>query len=76
MANKTIKVVVDVILSFIFFIVASILVNWIAGMIFGYDDGGNANMNGGVLLAITVFLTLGFAIWFYKFVHLGKSGNK
>lgn len=76
MANKVVKVVVDVILSFIFFIVASILVNWIAGLIFGYDDRGNANLSGGILMAITVLLTLGFAIWFYKFVHLGKSSNK
>lgn len=76
MANKAVKVVVDVILSFIFFIVASILVNWIAGSIFGYDDRGNANLSGGILMTITVLLTLGFAVWFYKFVHLGKSGNK
>lgn len=73
MKSKVVKVVVDVALSFVFFIVTSILINWIAGMIFGTDSKGNADFNGGALLAITAAITLVFAIWFYKYVHLGKS---
>lgn len=73
MANKTVKVIADLILSFVFLIVASIIINWIAGMIFGVDSRGNANVNGGVLFVITVLVTLGFAVWFYKYVHLGKG---
>jgi len=75
MKSKVVKVVVDVVLSFVFFIVASILINWIAGMIVGTDSKGNADFNGGVLLAITFAVTLVFAIWFYKYVHLGKKSN-
>lgn len=73
MANKAVKVVVDIVLSFVFLIVASIIINWIAGMIFGVDSRGNANVNGGILFAITLIATLGFAVWFYKYVHLGKK---
>jgi hypothetical protein len=70
MKSKVVKVVVDVVLSFMFLLVASILMNWIAGMIFGTDSRGNANFNGGVLLAITIAITLVFAVWFFKYVHL------
>jgi hypothetical protein len=73
MASKILKIVIDIVLSFMFLIVASILINWIAGMIFGTDSRGNADFNGGILFAITVVLTLAFAIWFYKFVHLYKN---
>ena len=73
MKSKALKIVVDIVLSFIFLIVASILINWLAGLIFGTKSNGDADFNGGVLFAITCVLTLGFAVWFYKFVHLGKK---
>lgn len=73
MKNKALKIVVDLVLSFMFLIVASILINWIAGMIFGSKSNGDADFNGGVLFAITCVLTVVFAVWFYKFVHLGKK---
>lgn len=75
MAGKIGKVIIDIILSFIFLIVASIVINWLAGLIFGTDSRGNANFNGGILFAITVAFTLAFAVWFYKYVHLGKKGK-
>lgn len=75
MKNKVGKIVIDAVLSFMFLIVASIIINWIAGGIFGTDSRGNAKFNGGVLLAITVLLTLAFAFWFYKYVHLGKKNR-
>lgn len=73
MKNKILKIVIDVVLSFMFLIVASILINWIAGLIFGTDSRGNADFNGGVLFAITVVVTLAFAGWFYKYVSLKKN---
>jgi hypothetical protein len=75
MKSKVVKIVIDVVLSFMFLIVASIIINWIAGMIFGTDSKGNADFNGGILLAITVILTLVFAVWFYKYVRLGKNNK-
>jgi hypothetical protein len=75
MASKTVKVVADVALSFVFLIVASIIINWIAGMIFGTDSKGNADVNGGILLAITVVITLAFAVWFYKYVRIGHKSD-
>lgn len=75
MKSKVTKVVVDAALSFVFFIVASILINWIAGLIFGTDSKGNADFNGGVLLTITTAITLVFAVWFYKYIHLGKKSK-
>lgn len=73
MKSKALKIVVDLGLSFMFLIVASILINWIAGLIFGTKSNGDADFSGGVLFAITCVLTLAFAVWFYKFVHLGKK---
>jgi len=75
MKSKVVKIVIDVVLSFMFLIVASILINWIAGMIFGTKSNGDADFNGGALLAITVVLTLVFAVWFYKYVQLGKNNK-
>ena len=75
MKSKVGKIIIDVILSFMFLIVASIIINWIAGMIFGTKSNGNADFNGGILLAVTVVLTIGFAVWFYKYVNLGKKNK-
>lgn len=73
MAPKIGKIVLDIVLSFMFFIVASIIIDWIAGMIFGTKSNGNADFNGGVLLAITTLITLAFGIWFYRYVRIGKK---
>lgn len=75
MANKTVKVVVDAVLSFVFFIVVAILINWLAGLIFGTDSKGNADVNGHVLLLITVVITLVFAVLFYRYIHLGRRSE-
>jgi hypothetical protein len=48
------------------------VINWIAGLIFGTKSNGDANFNGGVLLAVTVAITLVFAVWFYKYVAIKK----
>lgn len=76
MKSKVVKIAIDIALSFMFLIVASIIINWVAGLIFGTDARGNAKVNGGILLTITVALTLAFGVWFYKFVHLGKGSKE
>jgi|GEM_PF-2375012 len=73
MKSKAVRIVIDAVLSFMFLIVTSILINALAGAIFGKKDNGDADFNGGVLLVITVALTLVFAWWFYRYVRLGKS---
>ncbi len=77
MAGKIVKIIIDAILSLLFFLVAAILINWVAGKIFGTTVGSDGsevvNFNGGVLLAITTVLTIAFAVWFYKFVTLKKN---
>jgi hypothetical protein len=75
MSGKIVKIVIDAVLSFMFFIVAAILINWIAGMIFGTKSNGDADFNGFVLLAITVAITIVFAVWFYKYVQLGRKNK-
>jgi hypothetical protein len=74
MAGKIGKIILDIVLSFMFLLMASIIINWIAGMIFGTKSNGDADFNGGILFAITVVITLVFSVWFYKYVRLG--GNK
>lgn len=56
-----------------FLLMASILINWIAGLIFGTDSKGNADFNGHILLAITVALTVVFSVWLYKYVSFKKT---
>lgn len=75
MVGKIGKVVVDAILSLMFFIVAAILLDSLAGVIFGNKSDGNADVNGHVMLVITTVATIAFAVWFYKFVHLGKKSK-
>ncbi len=72
MSGKVSKIILDVVLSFVFLIVMSIVINWIAGLIFGTKSNGDADFNGGVLLAVTVAITLVFAVWFYKYVAIKK----
>lgn len=70
MLRKILKVVLDVAVSAIVFLILAILIDWIASKIFGTttnaDGVTHVNLNGGVLLAITTVLTIAFAIWFYK----------
>lgn len=75
MVGKVGKIIIDVVLSFMFFIVAAIILDAIAQMIFGKKSGGGADVNGHVMLVIDTLLTIAFAVWFYKFVHLGKNNK-
>jgi membrane protein implicated in regulation of membrane protease activity len=75
MAGKIGKIILDIILSFMFFIVAAIILDSIAGVIFGNKSNGGANVNGYVMLVITSVLTIVFAVLFYKYVRLGKKSK-
>lgn len=70
MLRKILKIVLDVAVSAIVFLILAILIDWIASKIFGTTTNAegvtHVNLNGGVLLAITTVLTIAFAIWFYK----------
>jgi len=70
MLRKILKIVLDVVVSAIVFLILAILIDWLASKIFGTttnaDGVTHVNLNGGVLLAITTVLTIAFAIWFYK----------
>lgn len=73
MLRKIGKITLDAVLSLMFLIVASILINWIAGLVFGTKSNGDADVNGHLLLAITVAITLVFSVWFYRYVSIKKS---
>ena len=72
MARKTLKIVLDIVISAIVFLILALLIDWIASKIFGTttnaDGSSTVKFNGGVLLAITTVLTVVFAVWFYKFL--------
>jgi len=72
MANKVLRIALDAVVSFIFFIIAAIVLDWVGGKIFGTHPGehGNEviNVNGGVMVGVTLLLTAVFAVWFYKFL--------
>lgn len=72
MASKAVKITIDAVASFVFFIIAAIMLDWIGGKIFGTRIGehGNEviNVNGGVMVGVTLLLTIAFAVWFYKFL--------
>lgn len=75
MLRKIGKIALDAVLSLVFLLMMSIIVNALAGTIFGYDERGNADFNGHILLAITVTLTLVFSVWFYKYVSIKKNAK-
>lgn len=70
MLRKILKIILDVAVSAVVFLILAILIDWVASKIFGTttntDGVTHVNLNGGVLLAITTVLTIAFAIWFYK----------
>lgn len=72
MTSKVTKGALTVAVSFVFFIITAILLDWIGGKIFGTRIGehGNKviNVNGGVMVGVTLLLTVAFAVWFYKFL--------
>jgi len=78
MKSKILKVVIDVVLSIVFFFITSILLAWAGGAIFGTVKGADGqnygNYNSGILIAIAFILTIAFAIFFYKM--LSKKSNK
>jgi hypothetical protein len=67
---KTLKVLLDIVVSVIFFLIIAIFIDLIASKIFGTTTDTNGvthvNLSGGVLLAITTVLTLVFGVWFYS----------
>jgi hypothetical protein len=70
MAKKILLIVIDAVLSFVFFIIAAIILDVIASKIFGtHQVNGEAvlNVNGAVMVIGTLVPTIAFAIWFYKF---------
>ncbi len=70
MPKKILKIVLDIVVSAVVFLILAILIDWVASKIFGTTTNAegvtHVNMNGGVLLAITTLLTIGFAVWFYR----------
>ena len=76
MFNKAIRIILDAVVSFVFFILAAIILDWSGGKIFGTRTGayGNQviNVNGGVMVGVTLVLTIAFAVWFYKFLSNHK----
>lgn len=73
MPVKILKIAIDAILSFVFLLMMSIIINAIAAAIFGKKPNGDADFNGWLLFAITVAITLVFSWWFYKHVSIKKS---
>lgn len=76
MAGKIGKIILDIVLSFVFFLAVAIILDALAGVIFGTKSNGQADVNGHVMLVITTLLTLVFAVCFYKYVHLHKKDKK
>jgi len=72
MLRKVIKIVIDAVLSLVFLLMMSIIIDSLAGAIFGNKPNGDADFNGHILLAITVTITLVFSVWFYKRVSIKK----
>lgn len=73
MAGKVGKIILDIVLSLMFFIVSAIIIDSIAAAIFGSKANGDADVNGYVMLVINSLITIGFGIWFYKYVSIGKK---
>lgn len=77
MRSKTVRIIVDVVVSFVFFIIAALIVDLISSKILGttqnHDGDTTNNINGGLFMAITTVLTLIFAVWFYKFLARHKT---
>jgi len=75
MAKKILLIIIDAVLSFIFFIIAAIILDGIASKVLGTHlvDGKDVlNVNGGVMVVVTLALTIAFAVWFYKFASNHK----
>lgn len=72
MIRKALKVILDLAVSLVVFLILAILIDWIASKVFGTttnaDGVTHVNLNGGILLGITTVLTIGFAVWFYKLI--------
>jgi hypothetical protein len=76
MVSKILKVVLDAAVSFVFFFIAAIILDWAASKAFGTHTGVNGdqvvNVNGGVMMGVTLIVTLAFAVWFYRFLTTRK----
>lgn len=68
--NKIHKIVIDIVVSAIVFLLLAILIDLVTIMISGAtvkaDGTSIVNFNGDALLAIAFTLTIVFAVWFYK----------
>lgn len=68
--KKVLKILLDLVVSAMVFLILAILIDWVASKLFGTttnaDGITHVNINGGVLLGMTTLLTVGFGVWFYK----------
>lgn len=64
------KIILDIVVSFVVFIVLALILDLIAASIFGTHKGPDGedilNVNGGVMVVVTLALTLAFSVWFFK----------
>lgn len=78
MKNKILKIVVDTVVSFVFFFITAILLSWVGSVVFGTVKGADGrdygNYNSGILIVIAFALTIVFSVRFYKF--LNKDSRK
>jgi uncharacterized BrkB/YihY/UPF0761 family membrane protein len=76
MKRKAVRIVLVIVASFVFFIIAALIVDLISSKILGttqnHDGDTTNNINGGLFMAITSVITLIFAVWFYKFLSNHK----
>lgn len=82
MGNKVMKLIVTIAISVMLFMVTGIICALAAGPIIGstIDTAGNEELNGGstttlVIFAICTTVSIVFAVWFYKNVHLAKNND-
>ncbi len=73
MANKILKMVLDLVASVVVFFIVSITYAQIAQSIFGTTTGSDGqeygNYNGWLFLIVVFGVTVIFAVWFYKFLN-------
>lgn len=73
-AKKTVtlslKIALDAVVSLLVFLVLALVLDLIASKIFGTHTGPDGaevlNVNGGVMVVVTLALTLMFSYWFFK----------
>lgn len=74
--NKSVKlalkIILDVVVSLVVFLILALILDLVAASIFGTSKGPDGadvlNVNGGVMVVVTLILTLVFSVWFFKFL--------